>query len=113
MKAPCLLDDEHPMKPLSESERAEILPGLDGWSLVEGRDALHKRFVFDGFDAAFAWMTRVALVAERMNHHPEWANVYNRVDVTLSTHEAKGLTRRDVELAQRMDQFAAGLAWEG
>jgi hypothetical protein len=67
MKAPLVFDEKHPMKPLSDGERAEILPGLDGWSLVEGRDALHKRFVFDGFNAAFAWMTRVALVAERMN----------------------------------------------
>lgn len=98
------------MKPLSDAERAETLPALDGWALVEGRDALHKRYVFDSFNAAFAWMTRVALVAETMNHHPEWSNVYNRVDVTLSTHDAKGLTRRDIELAQRMDRFAAGLA---
>jgi len=98
------------MKPLSDSERAEILPALDGWTLVEGRDALHKRFVFDDFNAAFGWMARVALVAEQMNHHPEWFNVYNKVDVTLSTHDANGLTRRDVELAQRMDQFAAGIA---
>lgn len=97
------------MKPLSDSERAEILPALDGWTLVEGRDALHKRFVFDDFNAAFGWMARVALVAEQMNHHPEWFNVYNKVDVTLSTHDANGLTRRDVELAQRMDQFASGL----
>jgi len=97
------------MKPLSDTERAEILPALDGWALVEGRDAIRKRFLFGDFGAAFAWMARVALAAEKMNHHPEWSNVYNRVDVTLSTHEAKGLTRRDVELAQRMDQFAAGL----
>ena len=101
------------MAPLTDPERAELLPSLSGWALVSDRDAIHKRFMFDDFNAAFAWMTRVALVAERMNHHPEWANVYDRVDVTLSTHEAKGLTRRDVELAQRMDQFAAGLAKEG
>ncbi len=98
------------MPRLTDTERAELLPALDGWTLVEGRDAIHKRFVFDDFNAAFAWMTRVALAAERMNHHPEWANVYNRVDVTLSTHDAKGLTRRDIELAQRLDQFAAGLS---
>ena len=97
------------MPRLTESERQELLSALDGWSLVEGRDAIHKRFVFDGFNAAFAWMTRVALVAEQLNHHPEWFNVYNKVDVTLSTHDAGGLTRRDVELAQRMDQMAAGL----
>lgn len=98
------------MKPLSDAERAELLPALDGWALVEGRDAITKRFRFDDFNAAFGWMARVALVAEQMNHHPEWANVYDKVDVTLSTHDAKGLTRRDVELAQRMDQFAAGLS---
>jgi 4a-hydroxytetrahydrobiopterin dehydratase len=96
------------MSALSEAERAEILPGLEGWTMVEGRDAIRKRFEFDDFNQAFAWMTRVALVAEQMNHHPEWSNVYRTVDVTLSTHDANGLTRRDVELAQRMDQFATG-----
>jgi 4a-hydroxytetrahydrobiopterin dehydratase len=97
-----------PMSSLTAEERSELLPALDGWSLVEGRDAIHKRFVFDGFNPAFAWMTRVALVAEQLNHHPEWFNVYNKVDVTLSTHDANGLTRRDIEMAQRMDQMAAG-----
>lgn len=96
------------MSPLTEPERAEILSGLEGWTMVEGRDAIRKRFEFDDFNQAFAWMTRVALVAEQMNHHPEWSNVYRTVDVTLSTHDANGLTRRDVELAQRMDQFATG-----
>ena len=94
------------MDALSEAERAELLPGLEGWTMVEGRDAIQKRFTFADFGAAFAWMTRVALSAERMNHHPEWFNVYRTVDVTLTTHAAKGLTRRDVELAQRMNQFA-------
>ena len=97
------------MKPLTQAERAEILPSLDGWAMVEGRDAIHKRYRFDDFNAAIGWMARVALVAEQMNHHPEWSNVYNSVEVTLSTHDADGLTRRDVELAQRMDQFASGL----
>lgn len=97
------------MKPLSDTERAELLPALDGWSLVEGRDAIRKQFVFEDFGAAFAWMSRVALAAEKANHHPEWFNVYNRVDVTLATHDAKGLTRRDVELAQKMDLYASGL----
>ena len=99
-----------PMPRLTETERSELLPALDGWTLVEGRDALHKRFVFEDFNAAFGWMTRIALAAEAMNHHPDWSNSYNKVDVTLSTHDAKGLTRRDIELAQRMDQMAAGLA---
>jgi len=98
------------MTPLSDSERASLLPALDGWAMVEGRDAIRKRYSFGDFNAAFAWMVRVALVAEQMNHHPEWSNVYGTVDVTLSTHDAKGLTRGDVELAQRMDAFAAGLA---
>jgi len=77
--------------------------------MVEGRDAIHKRFVFQDFGAAFAWMARVALAAERMNHHPEWCNSDRTVDVILTTHSVKGLTRRDVDLAQRMDQFAASL----
>ncbi|MBZ6075664.1 4a-hydroxytetrahydrobiopterin dehydratase [Microvirga puerhi] len=96
------------MRPLSETERTELLPALEGWSLMEGRDAIRKQFVFADFGAAFAWMTRVALAAEKANHHPEWFNVYNKVDVTLSTHDAGGLTRRDVELAQKMDLFAGG-----
>ena len=96
------------MKPLSSTERAEILPALDGWSLVEGRDAIRKRFVFNDFPGAFGWMTRVALVAAEMDHHPEWTNVHRTVDVVLSTHDAGGLTRRDVELARQMNQFAAG-----
>jgi 4a-hydroxytetrahydrobiopterin dehydratase len=95
------------MTPLSESERAELLTSLDGWTFAEARDAIQKRFVFSDFKAAFGWMTRVALAAERMDHHPEWSNVYRTVDVTLSTHDANGLTRRDIELAQLMDQFAA------
>ena len=99
--------------PLSETERAELLPSLDGWTMVEGRDAIRKRFAFGDFVEAFGWMTRVALVAERMNHHPEWTNVYRTVEVTLTTHDAGGLTRRDVELARRMDQVAAGAAGEG
>jgi 4a-hydroxytetrahydrobiopterin dehydratase len=98
------------MKPLTESERADLLPALDGWAMAEGRDAITKRFVFADFNAAFGWMTRVALAAERLDHHPEWSNVYKTVEVTLATHDANGLTRRDIELAQRMDQFASGLA---
>lgn len=98
------------MPPLTETERAELLAGLEGWSLLPDRDALTKRFVFSNFNAAFGFMTRVALVAEKMNHHPEWTNVYREVEVILTTHDAKGLTRRDVELAQRMNRFAVGLA---
>ncbi len=92
---------------LSDGERSEILPGLDGWAMAEGRDALTKRFVFDDFVQAFGWMTRVALVAERLNHHPEWSNTYRTVEVTLSSHDAGGLTRRDVELARLMNKLAS------
>ena len=97
------------MTPLTESDRASLLPALDGWVMVEDRDAITKRFVFADFNAAFGWMARVALVAEQLYHHPEWSNTYRTVDVTLSTHDANGLTRRDIEMAQRMDQFASGL----
>ena len=96
------------VQPLSEAERKEMLPGLDGWRMVEGRDAIAKTFVFRDFVEAFGFMTRAALAAERMNHHPEWRNVYRTVEVTLATHDAGGLTRRDVELAQTMNRLALG-----
>jgi 4a-hydroxytetrahydrobiopterin dehydratase len=82
------------------------LTGLPGWSAVEGRDAIQKRFVFGDFNAAFAFMTRVAMKAEQMDHHPEWFNVYKTVDVTLSTHDADGVTVLDVALARFMDAAA-------
>lgn len=82
------------------------LTGLPGWSAVEGRDAIQKRFVFGDFNAAFAFMTRVAMKAEQMDHHPEWFNVYKTVDVTLSTHDAGGVTALDVALARFMDAAA-------
>ena len=78
-----------------------------GWSLVEGRDALTKTFTFRNFSEAFGWMTRVALLAEKMDHHPEWSNVYKTVEVTLTSHDAGGLTERDVKMAQKMDAMAA------
>lgn len=93
---------------LEGSARADALSPLDGWSEVEGRDAISRTFTFANFSEAFGWMARVALEAEKMNHHPEWFNVWNRVEVTLSTHDAGGLTMRDVKLAQRMDAIAAG-----
>jgi len=81
---------------------------LEGWRAADGRDAIVKEFRFKDFNAAFAFMTRVALYAERHDHHPEWFNVYNRVDVTLSTHDAGGVTDKDIALAHFMDQaFAA------
>jgi 4a-hydroxytetrahydrobiopterin dehydratase len=77
-----------------------------GWAMVDGRDAITKRFVFGDFNEAFGWMTRVALVAEHMNHHPEWFNVYKTVEVTLSTHDVGGLSNLDVALASKMDRLA-------
>lgn len=86
--------------------RAAALASLTGWSEVAGRDAISKRFSFADFNAAFAWMTRVAMLAEKMDHHPEWSNVYRHVDVTLSTHDAGGLSELDVAMAKAMDGFA-------
>ncbi|RDC74037.1 4a-hydroxytetrahydrobiopterin dehydratase [Rhodovulum sp. 12E13] len=77
-----------------------------GWAEVDGRDAIAKTFTFKDFRQAFGWMTQVALVAEKMDHHPEWSNVYKTVDVTLSTHDAGGLTELDVKLARAMDKAA-------
>ena len=79
---------------------------LNGWRAVEGRDAITKEFRFKDFNAAFGFMARVALNAEKQDHHPEWLNVYNRVEVTLSTHDAGGVTDKDVALAHFMDQAA-------
>ncbi len=81
----------------------EALQHLSGWRAVEGREAIFKSFKFGDFKAAFAFMTRAALKAEQMDHHPEWFNVYSRVDVTLATHDAGGVTALDVELAKCMD----------
>jgi 4a-hydroxytetrahydrobiopterin dehydratase len=94
---------------LTGDARAAALSKLDGWSEVKGRDAIAKTFVFKDFNAAFGFMARVALVAEKMDHHPEWRNVYKTVEVTLSTHDAGGLTERDVKLAEAMDRIAADL----
>jgi len=80
------------------------LARLEGWRAVEDRDAIAKEFKFKDFNAAFGFMSRVALYAERQDHHPEWFNVYNRVDVTLSTHDSGGVTDKDVALAHFMDQ---------
>jgi 4a-hydroxytetrahydrobiopterin dehydratase len=92
---------------LSAAERQDLAQRLPGWSLVDGRDAITKSFKFKDFNAAFGFMTRVALIAEQMNHHPEWSNVWNRVDITLSTHDAGGLTARDVKLAEAIERVTA------
>ena len=92
---------------LEGEARSKALGGLPGWSEVEGRDAIRRSFTFKDFNAAFGFMSRVALAAERMDHHPEWFNVWNRVEITLSTHDAGGLSERDVKLARAIDAFAA------
>ncbi|MCA8878836.1 MAG: 4a-hydroxytetrahydrobiopterin dehydratase [Rhodobacteraceae bacterium] len=85
-------------------DRSALDPLLaSGWSLVEGRDAIAKTYTFRNFVEAFGWMTRAALIAEKMNHHPEWSNVYRTVEVTLSSHDVGGLSERDVTLASRLD----------
>ena len=94
-------------EPLTGSGRDEALNALKmaGWELLSDRDAITKSFKFKNFIEAFGWMTRVSLIAEKLNHHPEWSNVYNRVDVTLTTHSFDGLTGLDVKLARKMDDL--------
>ena len=89
---------------------AETLTSLPAWRADDGpREALSRRLVFADFNAAFGFMTRVALLADKMDHHPEWSNVYNRVEVLLTTHDADGVTRRDVEMARFIDQIAEAM----
>lgn len=83
------------------------LKRLPDWRLADGREAITRRYQFVDFDAAFAFMTRVALLAAKMDHHPEWSNVYNKLDVTLATHDANGVTQKDIDLAMAMDGYAA------
>jgi 4a-hydroxytetrahydrobiopterin dehydratase len=93
-------------KKLDAAARDTALATLDGWTLVDGRDAISKTFTFGDFNAAFGFMSRAALKAEAVDHHPEWFNVWNKVDVVLSTHDAGGLTKLDMELAAFMDGLA-------
>jgi 4a-hydroxytetrahydrobiopterin dehydratase len=93
---------------LTGPARADALRKLKGWSEVAGRDAIAKKFTFKDFNEAFGFMARAALVAEKMDHHPEWFNVYKTVDVTLSTHDAGGVTELDLKLAAEMDRLAGG-----
>lgn len=97
---------------LSAAARAAALAALPGWRETPGRDAIARSFRFADFNAAWGFMTRVALVAEKMDHHPEWFNVYNRVDITLSTHDAGGLSERDVALATVIDRIAVSAGSE-
>ncbi|WP_156680361.1 4a-hydroxytetrahydrobiopterin dehydratase [Sphingomonas profundi] len=91
---------------LTEEERADALDGLEDWDYDDARDAIARRFVFADFPEAFSFMTRVALLAEKMDHHPEWTNVWNRVDIVLTTHDAGGLSTRDIVLAEAIDALA-------
>ena len=91
---------------LSSAARTAALGKLNGWSDVPGRDAIARKFVFKDFNEAFGFMSRVALVAEKMDHHPEWSNVYKTVDVTLATHDAGGVSELDVKLAETMNRIA-------
>lgn len=91
------------IEPLSEAERAEALDGLPDWDYDEGRDAITRTVVFTDFAEAFGFMAQVAILAEKANHHPEWTNVWNRVEILLTTHDAGGLSPRDIELAEKID----------
>jgi 4a-hydroxytetrahydrobiopterin dehydratase len=91
---------------LTGAARKSSLAKLDGWTEVDGRDAISRKFMFKDFNEAFGFMARAALIAEKLDHHPEWFNVYNRVEVTLATHDAGGVTERDIKLAQEMDRLA-------
>ena len=96
------------MAKLEGAARKTALGALTNWREAQGRDAITRKFVFTDFNQAFGFMTRVALVAEKMDHHPEWFNVYKTVEVTLSTHDAGGLTELDIKLAEAMNRLAGG-----
>jgi|TARA_S200000501_G_scaffold172689_1_gene162670 4a-hydroxytetrahydrobiopterin dehydratase len=91
-------------KKLSTKIRNESLKKLNGWKKTRGKDCIEKEFLFKDFQSAFSWMTKMALVAEKMDHHPEWFNVYNKVNVTLTTHDAGGITKLDIDLAKMMNK---------
>ena len=92
------------MKKLSKTEVTNKLKKLSGWKLVKGRNAITKTFKFKNFTEAFGWMTSMALYAEKKDHHPEWFNVYSKVEVTLSTHDAGGVTNLDLDMAREMNR---------
>ena len=92
--------------PLTTTERSEGLARIPEWKPLADRDAIHRSLRFTDFNAAWGFMSRVALIAEQMDHHPEWFNVYNRVDITLTTHDAAGLSQRDLDLAAAIDRLA-------
>lgn len=92
---------------LSDDALADVIAGLDGWTVAEDTNAIRRTFEFRNFSEAFAFMTRVALAAEKMDHHPDWSNVYKTVVVTLSTHDRGGVTELDIDLARKMNRLAA------
>ena len=94
---------------LDGNERREALSALDGWREASERDAITKTFTFKNFNQAFGFMTRTALLAERMDHHPEWFNVYKTVEVTLTTQDADGVTELDMRMAKAMNRYATGM----
>lgn len=96
------------MAKLAAAARVIALSKLPKWRSIKGRNAITRSFKFKDFNAAFAFMTRVALLAEKMDHHPEWSNVYNKIDVTLSTHDSGGVTKKDIEMAEAMDSYSKG-----
>ena len=91
-------------KKLSITDRNAAIKKLKGWQLVKDRNAISKTFEFKNFNQAFSWMTAMALYAEKLDHHPEWFNVYNKVIVTLSTHDVEGISKLDIKLAKQMDK---------
>ncbi len=91
------------MEKFTAVQCGEALGALPSWQMVDGREAIFRSYRFQDFASAFGWMARMALVAEKMDHHPEWLNIYNRVEVTLATHDAGGVTQKDIDLAQAMD----------
>jgi 4a-hydroxytetrahydrobiopterin dehydratase len=94
------------VEPLNDEDRAAALDTLDEWDYDESRDAITRRFTFADFSEAFAFMTRVALLAEKADHHPEWSNVWNRVDIALTTHDAGGLSHKDIAMAEAIEAVA-------
>ncbi len=95
------------MEKLDSAARAAFLREFPLWREIAGRDAIARLLEFKDFSQTFAFMTRVALLAEKMDHHPEWFNVYNKIDITLSTHDAGGVTGKDIEMAKAIERFAA------
>ncbi|HEX3808802.1 MAG TPA: 4a-hydroxytetrahydrobiopterin dehydratase [Rhizomicrobium sp.] len=94
------------MKKLTPESLKAVLKGLPQWKAAQGGKAIARKFKFKDFNEAFAFMTRSALLAAQMDHHPEWFNVYNKLEVTLSTHDAGGVTQNDIKMAKAMDEFA-------